>query len=244
MKHNGIKFEKQIVNCYRMRDFNNPHYMPGVIAATRHLIKAFPQGKIVHRSEISLRGRGLGEIKADLWIEGFGVSVKMKDAVQLSSAEGKGTAKILEKVYQVIEPSLDVGQKGQIQDMIRDIRTMPTVMVSVKNRSKAKQRKPKKFAVASDYDTWMKHVRPALNESLRNCWDISEFHIATIEEMLTGRLLFSDGEGVADYILTPKYFKYIDRAYTRMIADASSVDVRGKSRGGISSGVVRFDTKI
>jgi len=245
MTNRGVQFEKQIVRCYRLRDFNNPDYMDGVVPATQHLAAAFPHSTLVHRDEISLRGEGLGrEIKADLWVDGFGVSVKMDGVVQLSSAEGGRTASTFEKVYFAVKHLLTPPEQEQVRGMIRDVRELPTVMVSNTNREKAKKRNPRKYSMATDYDSWKEDERPHLNESLKHSFDIDSFRIATIEEMLTGRLWFANSKGVADYILTPRYFKYIDRAYVRSVADASKVDIRGKSRGGISSGVVRFDTKI
>ena len=211
--------------------------------ATHHLIGVFPQGKIVHRDEVSLKGCGR-EVKADLWIDGRGVSVKMAGPVQLSSAEGKRTASILNKVYQVTKLDLNETQKEHLRIMIQEVREMPTVMVSSANKTKAEQRHPHKFAIASNYDVWKAITRPALNERIRSSFDIESFKLAAIEEMLTGRLWFENREGVADYILTPNYFKYIDRAYVRAVAKSTVIDIRGKSRGGISSGVVRFDTKI
>jgi hypothetical protein len=65
-----------------------------------------------------------------------------------------------------------------------------------------------------------------------------------VEEMLTGRQHYTGTKGVADYILTPYYFKYIDDSYIQNTVEQVKIDVRGKSRGGITSACVHFDITI
>ena len=239
MTNTGVQFEKDIVDCYRNRNFSN--HSDAVVAATRHLIKVWPNAKIVHRDDVSLKGKGLGrEVKADLWIAGQGVSVKMEGSVQLSSAEGKRTADILTKV----SSQLSKRRSKKMKPLIEQIAKIPRIMVSSDNREKAMRRKPHLVPDAGDYDAWKENDRAGITKGLRELFKDSKIKEAVVEEMLTGRLQFAKTVGIADYILTPKYCQYIDKKYVQKVAQNTKTSVRGKSRAGISSGVVRFDTKI
>ena len=239
MSNNGVKFERAIVDCYNKQNFSA--HTDDVQNATRHLMKIFPTGTIKHRDDVSLKGKGLGrEVKADFWINGQGVSVKMEGAVQLSSAEGKRTADILTKVGS----QLSKRRSNKMKPLIEQIEQIPRIMVSSDNREKAMRRKPHLVPDAGDYDAWKKSERPAINKGIRELFKDTKIKEAVVEEMLTGRQQFAKTVGIADYILTPKYCQYIDKKYVHKVAQNVKIDVRGKSRAGISSGVVRFDTKI
>ena len=240
--NNGVKFEHQIVECYRKRNFEK--HTPEVNTAASMLIEKFPAAKIVHRDEIKLKGLGR-EVKADFWIvlnneQWIGISVKMDGQVQLSSAEGKRTAKIFDQVAESLEPP----QRARLQQIIETVRELPRNMIAAKNRLKAMSRKPHLISGALDYDVWKEQSRPKINTQMREVFEDRHVREAVVEEMLTGRKQFAGTVGVAEYILTPKYFKYIDKKYVQSIAECVKIDVRGKSRAGISSGVVRFDSKI
>jgi len=242
MANNGVKFEQQIVECYRRRNFEK--HTPEVVAATRMLIEKFSNAKIVHRDEIKLKGLGR-EVKADFWMvieteQWIGISVKMDGQVQLSSAEGKKTAEIFDQVSKSLQPE----QRTQLQRLIEPIRTLPRTMVAEKNRPKAKSRKPHLISEALNYDVWKEQSRPEINTQVREVFQDRQIREAVVEEMLTGRKQFAGTVGVAEYILTPKYFKYVSKKYVQSISEYVKIDVRGKSRAGISSGVVRFDSKI
>lgn len=242
MSNNGVKFEKNIVENYRKPSAN---FEPEVQSATNLLRTFFSNKKIVHRDEISLKGKGLGrEVKADFWIDECGVSVKLNGTIQLSSAEGKGTAKAFRLCYNNICSKLSEAEGALIEELIRIVEDIPTKMVSAANRAKAQQRKPKIAAVATDYDVWSHDVKPQINKLMLHVFEnIPQFKLAVVEEMLTGRLQFANTIGVADYILTPDYFGYIDKNYVQKITDCVKIDLRAKSRAGITSGVVRFDAK-
>lgn len=242
MVNSGVKFEHAIVECYRKRNFEK--HTIEVNAAAGMLIEKFPTAKIVHRDEIKLKGLGR-EVKADFWIVGnndqwIGISVKMGGQVQLSSAEGKRTAKILDQVAD----SLDAPRQALIERVAEPIRNLPRNMIAEKNRQKALSRKPHLVPTAVDYDRWKEKERPRINSIVGEVFQDHKIREAVVEEMLTGRKQFAGTEGVAEYILTPKYFKYIDKKYVQSIAECVKIDIRGKSRAGISSGVVRFDSKI
>jgi hypothetical protein len=164
----------------------------------------------------------------------------MDGQVQLSSAEGKRTAKIFDQVAASLNPP----QKWRLQQIIETVRELPRNMIAAKNRLKAMSRKPHLVPEALDYDVWRDQSRPKINTQMREVFEDRHVREAVVEEMLTGRKQFAGTIGVAEYILTPKYFKYIDKKYVQNIAERVRIDVRGKSRSGFSFGVVRFDSKI
>jgi hypothetical protein len=164
----------------------------------------------------------------------------MDGQVQLSSAEGKRTAKILDQVAE----SLGAPQRALIERISEPIRNLPRNMVAEHNRSKAASRKPHIAKDAAPYEDWFYGERRALNEEVNTVFQDIKIREAVVEEMLTGRKQFAGTKGVAEYILTPKYFKFIDKKYVQNIAECVRIDVRGKSRSGFSFGVVRFDSKI
>ncbi len=245
MGNNGIKFEHEIVECYRRCSLVTPPPPEHVAANAAYRLKQkFPDVRLLHRDDVKLKGLGR-EIKADFWIvtdsgQHLGVSVKMEGAVQLSSAEGARTASIFEQVAD----SLDASRARLLRRIVEPISLLPRNMIAEKNRQKAFSRKPHLVESALDYDKWKEQDRPRINAMVDEVFQDRTIREAVVEEMLTGRKQFAGTVGVAEYILTPKYFKYIDKKYVQSIAECVKIDVRGKSRAGISSGVVRFDSKI
>ena len=246
MTNNGVKFEEQIAEC---NNKPNLKFEPKVHSAVKVLTSFFGKKEAFHRKSVSLKGMGLPpEIKADMWLDKvgtYGISVKLDGAIQLSSAQGTNTAKALQLCYESIKEDLVDSECEAIESLIGMIGELPTKMVSANNLLKASKRKPKDFAVALNYDMWFEHIRPVINAYMIQVFDeIPQFKLAVVEEMLTGRLQFAHKTiGIADYILTPNYCGYIDKKYVQKVADCVKIDVRGKSRGGITAAVVRFDAK-
>ena len=242
MKTTGVDYEKKIVNCYNKKNFSS-HTIEVCNAAT-FLLKKFPNGKAIHRSEIKLKGLR-GEVKADLWIvlkteQWIGISVKKSGAVRLSTAEGPRTAEIFKKVALSLSPA----HQSLLEEVASMVKNLPNNMVSAGNIEKARIRKPKKLETALDYDAWFMNDRKPINERLNEVLSDIEIRKAIVEEMLTGRRDFAGTVGVADYILTPNYFQHIDEKYVQSVAECVKIDVRGKGRDGFSFGVVRFDSKV
>lgn len=245
MANKGVKFEHDIIECYKNMPRTAVPSQSDEAAYAAYLLKQkFPNAKLVHRDEVKLKGLGR-EVKADFWAiltdgERIGVSVKMAGDVQLSSAEGRRTASIFEQVASSLESS----RRELLTNLAGKIGSLPRIMIAEKNRQKALSRKPHLVPTAVDYDRWKEKDRPRINAIVGEVFQDHEIREAVVEEMLTGRKQFAGTEGVAEYILTPKYFKYIDKKYVQSIAECVKIDIRGKSRAGISSGVVRFDSKI
>ena len=245
MANNGVKFEHQIVHHFRSSRATHAFSSEDPAANAAYMLKKeFPHARIVHRDEVSLKGLGR-EVKADFWIvlkneQHIGISVKMAGPVQLSSAEGARTATIFEQVAE----SLDEPRRSRLRHLVEPISTLPRNMLAKKNRAKALSRKPHLVKGARDYDAWKANERPHLNAEVAEVFEDRQIREAIVEEMLTGRKQFAGTLGVAEYMLTPTYFTYIDKKYVQNIAERVKIDVRGKSRDGFSFGCVRFDSKI
>jgi len=245
MANNGVKFEHEILDCYRRRAFTAPPPIEDEAATAAYMLKQkFPNARLVHRDDVKLTGLGR-EVKADFWVvlnneQHIGVSVKMAGAIQLSSAEGPRTASI----FQQVAESLDSNRSKLLKRLVEPISALPRLMLAEKNRQKALSRKPHLVEKAPDYDKWKEKDRPRINAQVSEVFSDRQIREAVVEEMLTGRKQFAGTLGVAEYILTPKYFKYIDKKYVQSVAECVKIDVRGKGRDGFSFGVVRFDSKV
>jgi hypothetical protein len=242
MGNKGKYYEHAIVNCYRRRNFEE--HTPDVVSATLMLIEVFPDEKIVHRDEIRLSGLG-HEVKADMWIvlrsgQWIGISIKMAGPVRLSSAQGRGTA----DKWEAAATTLEGAQRSTLQKLNKIVRELPTNMIDSKNLQKAQLRNPKKLATAGNWNTWFANERPPIAQHINEQLEDTAIRGAIVEEMLTGRQHYAGTKGVADYILTPYYFKYIDDSYIQNTVEQVKIDVRGKSRGGITSACVHFDITI
>ena len=161
MKTTGKDYEEKIVDCYNNKNFSS--HASEVCNATSFLLKQFPNGKAVHRSQIKLKGLG-GEVKADFWIvleteQWIGISVKKSGAVRLSTAEGATTSEIFKEVASSLSPT----RKSLLEEIAGMVKTLPNNMVAAHNIEKARARKPKKFETALDYDAWFKDDRDFIN---------------------------------------------------------------------------------
>jgi hypothetical protein len=71
-----------------------------------------------------------------------------------------------------------------------------------------------------------------------------QFKFALVKETMTGELAFGPNKmAIADYILTPDYFKKIDDSYVRSKMNDVKMDIRAKSRGGVTSIAMRIELK-
>ena len=69
-----------------------------------------------------------------------------------------------------------------------------------------------------------------------------DFKYRLIEEALTGKRAFgADDLATADYIMTPSYYGPLNRAYVMKTMQVTKIQVRAKSRSGITSAAFRFD---
>lgn len=178
-------------------------------------------------------------------------SVKMKGPIQLSSAEGPSTAKAM-----AATAAQCPGTRGKnLEALIEKISSTPTKLLTEKNLSKARQRKPNivkdlvdakgKIKDDKNYTNWVSRNKPTL---IRELFDYLEsdpdFLYCLIEETLTGKNYFgANADATSNYMLSPTKFGKIDKTYINQMVKKTKIDIRAKSRDGISSVAFRFDVR-
>jgi hypothetical protein len=207
-----------------------------------------------HSDELNIAGDP--EPKTDVVFKKSGrntirCSVKMKGPIQLSSAEGPSTAKAM-----AATAAQCPGTRGKnLEALIEKISSTPTKLLTEKNLSKARQRKPNivkdlvdakgKIKDDKNYTNWVSRNKPTL---IRELFDYLEsdpdFLYCLIEETLTGKNYFgANADATSNYMLSPTKFGKIDRTYINQMVKKTKIDIRAKSRDGISSVAFRFDVR-
>lgn len=230
-------------------------------SAVDQVIQKFGKGILKtakHSDEVQMNlPAGVPEPKTDvMFMDGktpVKCSVKMEGAVQLSSAEGTTTAKLLRSAVKGCK--LSATQKRELEKLIDDVEETPTKLLDPKNIAKVKRERPalieeflKNGVVKRDknYELWKKNSRPRLVGSmlhfLENNPDIKE---SLIEQTLTGAGLFGKNSyATANYVLSPKKMVEINDRYISQLAGSIKIDARGKARKGVTSIAFRFDIRI
>lgn len=212
---------------------------------------------VKHSDELSMNlPPGVPEPKTDVafqdgakWIK---CSVKMKGPIQLSSAEGRSTATMIERV--VDNTNLNPTAKAQIKGIVEDIKNTPTRLLSESNLSRLKKERPelmdeflsgKNIRKDKNYSIWLKENKPQLLGSFLAFLEKNQdFKINLVGEAMSGRLVFGDRSlASATHILTADKFAPINDTYIRSVSSKVKIDARAKSRGGITSVAFRFDVK-
>ena len=207
-----------------------------------------------HSDELNIAGDP--EPKTDVVFQKSGrntirCSVKMKGPIQLSSAEGPSTAKAM-----AATAAQCPGTRGKnLEALIEKISSTPTKLLTEKNLSKARQRKPNivkdlvdakgKIKDDKNYTNWVSRNKPTL---IRELFDYLEsdpdFLYCLIEETLTGKNYFgANADATSNYMLSPTKFGKIDKTYINQMVKKTKIDIRAKSRDGISSVDFRFDVR-
>jgi hypothetical protein len=190
------------------------------------------------------------DVVYDTKIKLYKCSVKMDGPVQLASGQGKSTA----KVFQLVAENVGSGTVPKnLKTLIADLEGLPTRLASVSNIQRIKQdaRLAKEFIKGKNitkdklYEGWLENNKPALMKSLMNyVTKDKDFAFALIKEAMTGDLLFKDNKlAAANYILTPNEFVPITDQYVRSKLPKVKLDIRAKSRSGVTSIAFRIDLK-
>lgn len=182
----------------------------------------------------------------------YSVSVKMAGPVQLASGQGTSTAELFEAAAERIPTA----QKSKVlKSIIKELRTLPTRLLSEANKQRILQEaKPKiieefirgnKIIKDKSYEYWLANNKELLMESLMKYLKTDkEFMKSLIFEAATGAISLKQFKGaVADSIISPKGFYIIDDQYINSIIPKIKLDIRGKSRSGITGVAFRIDLK-
>lgn len=180
----------------------------------------------------------------------YSTSIKMAGGVQLASGQGASTAELFEAAVKHIP---NAAKSKVLESIIKELRTMPTRLLSESNLPRIKQEasskvisefiKEGKIIKDKSYEYWLANNKSKLMESLiKFIEDDADFTTALLYEAMTGELSLKQYKGaVADSILSPKGFYEIDGRYVDSIKNKVKFDVRGKSRSGITGLAFRID---
>lgn len=203
-----------------------------------------------HSDELGISGNP--EPKTDiLFGSNVRVSVKLDGAVQLSSGEGRSTAKLFEETAKSV---VGLEKDKILSNIIKRIREMPTKLLDPNNIEKAVKENPNKAKdmikggkVLNEYNwqRWKIENRDAIKKDISSFLKTNpDFNFVLVEEALTGKRVFSNNiAAAATHILSPSKFAKIDKKFVTQMVSASKLDIRAKSRKGITSVAVRFDVK-
>lgn len=209
-----------------------------------------------HSDEIAMRlPPGIPEPKTDVLFKKGGklipCSVKMKKVgYQLTSAEGKTSAKLLQAAMKSAK-GITAKEKKRIIEVIKEISKLPTKMLDPKNMAKAIKQRPNtvkeilgkgtKIPKEKDYQYWKQYAKSNLMEGLDGVMSIRKFKSAVIKEALTGEGLFGKSSpATAKVVLVGGKAKPINTSLINSIGATTKIDVRSKARKGITSLALRI----
>jgi hypothetical protein len=182
----------------------------------------------------------------------YRTSVKMAGGIQLASGQGASTAELFESAAEHIK---NPTTKKILKSIIKEVRDMPTRLLASSNYNRLISEgneklvnefiKNGKILQDKSYDFWLKNNKPELLSSLLAFVENnSEYYEAIIKEALTGEKTLSTFKGaVANSIISPAGFYVINDAYVAKIKPKIKIDIRAKSRGGITAIAFRIETR-
>ena len=228
-----------------------------------HIIKAVGNNfEIYHSDDENIPGMGgkgifaKPEPKTDIVIiaknKKYFVSVKMEGGIQLASGQGASTAELFEAAASGLK---NTRSAAVLKSIIKSLKTMPTRLLSESNfqrimdegNEKVINEFIKKGKIIQDksYEYWLQNNKPQLMGALlKFIENDDDFFNALIYEAMTGEKTLKQFKGaVANSIISPSGFSMIDDKYVKKIKPKIKMDLRAKSRGGISSVAFRIETK-
>lgn len=219
-----------------------------------HIFAKHKKFDIFHSDEMNIYAKP--EPKTDIVIKAgaktYYASVKMSGGIQLASGQGASTADLFESAGSSLS---DPKSKKVLTSIVKELRTMPTRLLSQSNLARIKSEGNKKLIdefvkggkIIQDksYEYWLQNNKPALVKGIVEfAAKNDKFYEALIYEALTGEKTLSGYKGaVANSIVSPSGFYEINSAYVKKIKSKIKMDLRAKSRGGISSVAFRIETK-
>jgi len=242
-KHPNLKSYDGVVGtqakqCVDLVEKSDPSLLAGAYHSDELGIEGDPEPK----TDVVFQKNGRNVVRC---------SVKMKGPIQLSSAEGPSTARAM-----AATAAMCPGQRGpKLSSLIEDISKTPTKLLTQRNLAKATQRKPNivkdlvdssgNIKADKNYKVWLERNKPQLIADLFEYLESDpHFLYCLIEETLTGKNYFkANKNAIATHMLSPSVFGPIDDAYIKKMVGKTKIDIRAKSRDGISSVAFRFDVR-
>lgn len=222
-----------------------------------HLFNVLGEQFDIYHSDEPIPGlpkiSGKPEPKTDIVVQKdtltYYISVKMDGKIQLSSGQGRSTAELFEAAAAVTGE-----QSEEFKVMMTELRHLPTRLLAQANLARIlNENKPEvvnEFTLDGQilenkcYDVWNKsHKVPLLTSLLGYVYSHDNYFLELLREALTGKQTLTEYPGAsATHILSPRGFYVIDDAYLAKVREKVFMDIRAKSRRGITSVTFRLET--
>lgn len=259
----GVDLEWAIVETAR-RQKPTRNYSSKIKAqadkCVNHIVKTLGNKFEIYHSDEDIPGIGSiyakPEPKTDIVIfaknKKYFISVKMEGGIQLASGQGASTAELFEAAASGMKSTKNA---NVLKSIIKELKTMPTRLLSESNFDRIMEEgnekvinefiKKGKIVQDKSYEYWLENNKPQLMAALlKFVKNNDEFFNSLIYEAMTGEKTLKTFKGaVANSIISPSGFYMIDDKYVQKIKPKIKMDLRAKSRGGISSVAFRIETK-
>jgi len=212
--------------------------------------------EFIHSDEMKISAKP--EPKTDIVVKrastSYYTSVKMEGGIQLASGQGASTAELFRETGKVIFDGNKAKLK-QVYSLAEVIEEMPTRLLASQNLDRIlEEADPKvlkefvksgKIMKEKNADLWIEQVKPKIITDIHNFIRANpEFYSEMIYEALSGKRTLARFRGAAaTHVLSPAGFHKIDSSYISHIKNKVKLDIRTKSRGGITSIAFRIETK-
>lgn len=224
--------------------------------AYRHITSKLGKNiTLKHSDELGISGNP--EPKTDIVaIKGsikYYVSVKMEGGIQLASGQGASTAELFRETGQVVFKS-NKTKLSEVNNLADTLEKLPTRLLAPQNLERIlEEANPKvlkeftkagKILPGKNAESWLRDAKPKIITDIKRFMDDNpEFYKEMIREALSGQRTLARFKGAAaNYILSPAGFYKIDDSYVNRVKGKVKLDVRSKSRSGITSIAFRIET--
>jgi len=266
-KSEGVDLEWAIVEMARGGPMTRRYSKKVLYQANKcvgHLIKGIGNKEfdIYHSDDKKIPGHSGGisgnpEPKTDIVVitkskKKYYISVKMAGGIQLASGEGKSTAKLF---LAASENIVDASKKKKIKELAESLEGMPTRLLSESNLKRILQSDKKKLIdeftsnnkikSSKSYTHWAEKEKPKLMGAIAKlATEDNSFFEALIFESMTGNQTLKGFSGAAaNSVLSPSGFYMLDKTYINKIKNKVKIDIRAKSRSGITSIAFRIEIR-
>lgn len=224
--------------------------------AYRHISQKLGKNvKIKHSDEegIYAKPEPKTDIIAIVGRKKYYISVKMEGGIQLASGQGASTAELFRETGKQVFSGNKI-KLAEINSIAKVLEQMPTRLLAPQNLERiVEEANPKvlkefvksgKIIKEKNAEAWLREVKPKLIMDVKKFIEANPmFYSEMIREALTGKNTLASYPGApADYILSPAGFYKIDDAYVQKVKSKVKLDIRAKSRSGITSIAFRIET--
>jgi len=258
----GVDLEWAIVKLGQGQDIKSlkKQYSSRIVdqaqKAYRHITTKLGKNiTLKHSDELGISGNP--EPKTDIVAirnrTNYYISVKMEGGIQLASGQGASTASLFKETGNVVFKN-DKNKLAQVNSLANVLEKLPTRLLAPQNLERileeANPKVLKEFTKAGkilpekNAESWLREAKPKIITDIKRFMESNpEFYKEMIREALSGKRTLAKFKGAAaDHILSPAGFYKIDDSYVNRVKGKVKLDVRSKSRSGITSIAFRIET--